>query len=422
MTAAMGLSQLLVSFPSGYLADKYRRDTMLKVASLIGVAAIATTIIALHHSNYKYVVLALCVWGIHWGVAETSLSALFADSIRDGQRAHYFTTRSVLINLGYVAGPVVALIIFAALGDKWTLQDCSTVMVAGQFVCLPPVFLLCFLSDDAMVNNEDDASSQSPLLEGHSVDEESNVDEEPQEPTSNGTPDTHQDETYDEHRLASLFSCIPPNRVIATLVATADVMAGLASGMSVRYFAIFLYDNLHINPVHVQSLYIIAPLIQALLMKIAQILAQRYGRCRMAVAFRWTGIILMFAMVVSYSRGFPVWTTCTILLVRTAFMNATNALTKSVLMDHVPKEERAKWSALESLNMFSWSGSAALGGILVDYRGIVFNFCVTACLQFVATMPFLVLSLFRKTESGDQENEEDNEDAGRARAGNTTRR
>jgi MFS family permease len=192
--------------------------------------------------------------------------------------------------------------------------------------------------------------------------------------------------------------------------------------MSVRYFAIFLYDNLHINPVNVQALYIIAPLIQASLMKIAQILAQRYGRCRMAVAFRWTGIILMFAMVVSYTRGFPVWTTCTILLVRTAFMNATSALTKSVLMDHVPKEERAKWSALESLNMFSWSGSAALGGILVDYRGIVFNFCVTACLQFVATMPFLVLSLFRKTESGDQENEEDNEGAGRPRAGNTTRR
>jgi hypothetical protein len=102
-------------------------------------------------------------------------------------------------------------------------------------------------------------------------------------------------------------------------------------------------------------------------------------------------------------------------------MNATSALTKSVLMDHVPKEERAKWSALESLNMFSWSGSAVLGGFLVDYRGIVFNFCFTACLQFVATMPFLVLSLFRKTESGDQGNEEDNEDAGRPRAGNTGR-
>jgi MFS family permease len=384
---------------------------MLKVASLIGVAAIATTIMALHHSSYQYLVVALCVWGFHWGVADTSLSALFADSILDGQRAHYFTTRSVLINLGNVAGPVVALIMFAALGDTWTIRNCSMVMIVGQIICLPPVFLLCFLSDDAMVDSEDDASSQSPLLEGLSVDEESNVDEEPQEPTSNGTPDTHQDETYDEHRLASLFRCIPPNRVIATLVATADVMAGLASGMSVRYFAIFLYDNLHINPVHVQIFYMITPLVQASLMKVAQILAQRYGRCRMAVAFKWTGITLMLAMIVSYTRGLPVWTTCMILLFRTAFMNATSALTKSVLMDHVVKEERAKWSALESLNRFSWSGSAVLGGFLVDYRGIVFNFCVTAGLQFIATMPLLVLSMFRKSVRGEEENEDDDEDA-----------
>jgi hypothetical protein len=180
------------------------------------------------------------------------------------------------------------------------------VMIVGQIICLPPVFLLCFLRDDAMVDH-DDVSSEASLLEGLSVDEESNVDEETQEPTSNGTPDTHQDETYDEHRLASLFRCLPPHRVIAILVATADVMAGLASGMSVRYFAIFLYDNLHINPVNVQALYIITPLIQASLMKIAQILAQRHGRCRMAVAFKWTGITLMLAMIVSYTRNGVRW-------------------------------------------------------------------------------------------------------------------
>lgn len=83
---------------------------------------------------------------------------------------------------------------------------------------------------------------------------------------------------------------------------------------------------------------------------------------------------------------------CTLLVFRTAFMNSTSALTKSVLMDHVPNNERAKWSALESFNMFSWSGSAALGGILVDHHGILFNFCITASLQLVATLPHLLLA------------------------------
>jgi MFS family permease len=406
MTAAMGLAQLLVSFPAGFLADKYRRDAMLKGASLIGVAAVATTIVALHYSSYPFLVGALCVWGFFYGVANPSITALFADSIPDGQRAQYFTTRSVLINLGNVAGPIVALVMFASLGDKWTIKDCSTVMIVGQSICMPSIFLLCLLNDDDACVLEDE---QVPLLEAALADEGSNFAPQ-EEPQSNQRPDTqHQDETYDQHRLGRVFWYLPKERIIPCLVATADVTAGLASGMSIRYFAIFLYDNLHIDPASVQVLYILCPLIQASLMKIAQYLAKTWGRCRIAVAFKWIGISLMVAMVASYTQGFPIWLTCVILVFRTAFMNSTSALTKSVLMDHVPKEERAKWGALESLNMFSWSGSAAIGGILVDYRGIVFNFCVTACLQFIATMPFLVLSFFGETQRDVEQEEEDDE-------------
>lgn len=50
--------------------------------------------------------------------------------------------------------------------------------------------------------------------------------------------------------------------------------------------------------------------------------------------------------------------------------------------------------------MFSWSGSAALGGLLVGYKGIIFNFCVTAFVQFVATLP-LVLLFSREGMEGD---------------------
>jgi hypothetical protein len=75
---------------------------------------------------------------------------VFAYSIWDGQRAHFFTTRSVvIINLGNVTGPLVALIIFTTLRHKWTIQACLTVMVVGQFISLPAVFLLFFLNDDA---------------------------------------------------------------------------------------------------------------------------------------------------------------------------------------------------------------------------------------------------------------------------------
>jgi MFS family permease len=96
-TAVMGLSQLLVSFPVGFLADRYRRDTMLKLASVVGVVAATVTFLSLHLESFSLLVVALAVWGVTWGIANhTALSALFADSIPNGERSHYFTQRSIL--------------------------------------------------------------------------------------------------------------------------------------------------------------------------------------------------------------------------------------------------------------------------------------------------------------------------------------
>ena len=67
-------------------------------------------------------------------------------------------------------------------------------------------------------------------------------------------------------------------------------------------------------------------------------------------------------------------------------------------MDNVPPSERGRWAALESLNMFSWSGSAALGGYLVGWIGMVPLFCMTAGIQFLGTFPLVRLSMEEKLE------------------------
>ena len=69
--------------------------------------------------------------------------ALFADSIPDGQRSHYFTKRSILIKMGQLVGPAVAFVMFLLLGDKWTIDECAVVMSVGQILCLPAIVLLC---------------------------------------------------------------------------------------------------------------------------------------------------------------------------------------------------------------------------------------------------------------------------------------
>ena len=44
-------------------------------------------------------------------------------------------------------------------------------------------------------------------------------------------------------------------------------------------------------------------------------------------------------------------------------------------MDYTLKKDRAKWSSLESVSNFGWSGSALLGGAIIDHGGRVLAPC-----------------------------------------------
>ena len=415
ITAVMGLAQLVTSFPTGYLADRYRRDLLLRVASVVGLLAMASTLFAIHKSHYVALVIGLAVWGSYWGISNTAMSAIFADSIPTGERSKYFTQRSLLMNVGFAVGPMASLVMFAVLGDTWSVRDCATVLAVGQAICLPAVMLLCFLSDDYVVQHEtphDESNEETNISAIAGI----NRNDTNQAAISIGDA-TLEDDAGQNTSSGTVLCCLPNERRIAIFVASADLISGLASGMSIRYFPIFFVDSLKMGPVLVQILYAISPLCLAGCMKVAQRMSKTFGRCRIAVTFKWIGILLMYAMVAVHESGQPRWLVCTIYVLRTAFMNSTGALTRSVLMDNVPTKERARWAALESLNMFSWSGSAALGGVLVGYTGLVPLFCITASIQFLATFPLIFLAS-REVLEGHQGQEQQDDSTSHMRPDN----
>jgi len=63
-------------------------------------------------------------------------------------------------------------------------------------------------------------------------------------------------------------------------------------------------------------------------------------------------------------------------------MNSCPGIRKSVLMDFVPKSSRGKWNAVDGVTQFGWSGSAFIGGLLIDKYGYGYTFLITAVLQF----------------------------------------
>ena len=109
------------------------------------------------------------------------------------------------------------------------------------------------------------------------------------------------------------------------------------------------------------------------------------------------------------------------------------------MMDYVSKKQRAKWSSLDAITSFGWSGSAVIGGLLVDHfkvacvegspschggvddsRGFRVLFLITASMQMLSTLPKILICMIvprnmketiptrknkKKSEHGD-ENEE----------------
>ena len=221
LTAIMGISQLLLSFPTGYLADKFRRDTLLKSASVFGFVAISTTVVAVRRRSYSLLALALALWGALWGIVYTTISALFADSVPDGKRSLWFTRRVVLIKLGNMVGPIVVLVMFYLLGDKWTTKDCSVVMMVGQAVCIIPLLLLCWMKDiESQEDNDSLSHSNADEHPEQAQDLLSRADEESTE------LDASQNEEDEEIPPAPLCFCLSKERFIPRMVACSDIMSG----------------------------------------------------------------------------------------------------------------------------------------------------------------------------------------------------
>lgn len=85
--ALPGLPQLLAAVPAGICADRYRRDTMLRVAASIGLVAGLTLAAAVYFQASVWVfVVAMGLIGTYKGVNNVGIESIFADSVQTGKR------------------------------------------------------------------------------------------------------------------------------------------------------------------------------------------------------------------------------------------------------------------------------------------------------------------------------------------------
>lgn len=83
-----GLAQMAAALPAGWLADRHRRDTLLRAGAGVGAAAgaVLAAALVLRPDAVWALAAASILLGCYRGVYSAALEALFADSIEPGRR------------------------------------------------------------------------------------------------------------------------------------------------------------------------------------------------------------------------------------------------------------------------------------------------------------------------------------------------
>jgi len=83
-------------------------------------------------------------------------------------------------------------------------------------------------------------------------------------------------------------------------------------------------------------------------------------------------------------------------------MNAKGPINTALTMDLITTEMRGRWSSIQSIAGFSWSGSAFIGGWLAHSYGYRFSFFVTAMVYIASgLMYFSLVWVFPKDSTED---------------------
>lgn len=304
-----GAMQLLLAVPAGWLADRYRRDAVLRGAAAVGaVAAAFMGWVLFTDAPVWSLYVALGLIGGYRGFNNPAIESIFSDSVATGQSSALYTAKSVVINLSSTCGPLISILLFIYLGNTWEADTCRLVLLAGLITMLLPLALMCFFDDDNTLGLLSESLQEN--LSYQSLGEAER--QAPKAPWSPLGPWT-----------------------IPVLVSFSDLVSALASGMTIKFFSLFFFEVVGLGPVYVSAISLVMPLGISWLSLTLQHMTGWFHRMHLTIVTRAAdvGLLVGMAYMPTSSRGAGHALVAAHIL-RSSFANASRPLLRSVLMDN----------------------------------------------------------------------------------------
>lgn len=360
---AYGILALIAAFPAGLLADKFIKSKLIRFFATIAILTNVIFLVSTFMANIIMIYITACIIGFSGTFLSAPLKALYSNSIQNGkERTDLSSKISIVTTIATTAGPLLSVVFFFFYSDQWKIVNLQIILCAGIIIAALSNIFLYFVVDI----NESEAEAESEA--------ESEVDQETGLLIINqqSSPD------LDRHRLYWLAPWI---------LSLSDLLIASGSGMTLAYFPIYFRTVMNLEPIPVGLIYTICPLAISLIMLISNKLVRFFGRPVIIIMADLIGSCCMFGL----HFNLPLYCIITLFILRTAMMQATAPIQEAVLMDAVNPEHRGKWSAVEGVTSFTWTGSALVGGFVVTYVGYKTTFLITSIIYALGSAVLLPL-------------------------------
>lgn len=427
--SVIGFTQLICAPLNGIISDSCERQNVLKVTGTVGFLATLCTIYAVATGSYDLLYVSMFIWGGFWSSSVPTIDSVLADNSEEGTRSRLYCIKLTIQQLGSSIGPFIGLCIFYHLGNHWSISGCKYIILSGLIAMLfglPYLFLFKpshahdvvsdhvetskYTSNDSskrieMVDHDNSIGTSGRYLQLSQSDHNGSI-----KYSNEGSLLINSSNDSTASCGVCSFSLIKSIQIIieyiskyisypASMIAFSDVVTGAASGLTIPFFPIYFMKILQLSPITIQAIYVVTPFILALLAMATQSIGAYHGRILTTCVTKGLGVMLLIILTLLTQINRNTYLIIFVYILRTALMSSAKPLTKSIIMDIVPKNQRGRWNSIEVLDIFVRHSSALLGGYLIDKYGILTNFTVTAIMQGLAIVPLVLISSYVALES-----------------------
>ena len=167
ISGSRGIATVIFAFPVAYFADRFRRDRILKVGSIVGFVTLSCTVYVFTQlkpgvKNLTILYVTFTGWGLFTVLTNPNLESIFADSVETGRRRHVMSQKSATISFAASFGPLLTIVYYVIQGEglkgTWKLDQLRLVLLGGAGICAFALAFLWLFDDDKSLGQESESA------------------------------------------------------------------------------------------------------------------------------------------------------------------------------------------------------------------------------------------------------------------------